>query len=185
MSGIRRGLLGGSFDPPHMGHLLLGAWALATGEIDRLLLVPCHTHALDKTATAAFADRVALAEALAADLDPARCTVSDIEGRLGPPCRTLRTLQALTADHPGDAWRLVIGQDIVAEAHRWHRWDAVAALAPPLVAGRAAALGPPQDLTLPDVSSTEVRRRLAAGQDATAMVPGRVRTVIAERGLYR
>ena len=181
----RWGLLGGSFDPPHMGHLLLGAWALGTGAIDRLLLVPCHVHALDKTATASYADRLALAQALAADLDPARCAVSDVEARLGAPSRTLRTLEALTADHPGDSWRLVIGQDILAEADRWYRWDSVIALAPPLVAGREGAPGPAQDLTLPEVSSTEVRRRLAAGEDATALVPARVRDVIAARALYR
>ncbi len=182
---ITWGLLGGSFDPPHMGHLLLGAWALGTGTVDRLLLVPCHVHALDKTAAASFADRLALAQALAEDLDPARCEVSDVEASLGAPSRTLRTLQALSADHPGDSWRLVIGQDILAEADRWYRWSDVIALAPTLVAGRGGAPGPAQELTLPEVSSTEVRRRLAAGEDATALVPAAVRAEIAARALYR
>lgn len=184
---IRWGLMGGSFDPPHMGHLLLGAWALATGEIDRLLLAPCYLHALDKEATAPFDDRLALARALASDLDPARCDVTDIESRLGAPSRTLRTLRALKAhpDHAGGAWRLVIGQDILAESHRWHRWDEVTTLAPPLVAGRAGAPGPAQALTLPDVSSTAIRRLLAERRDATELIPSRVRAVVADRALYR
>ena len=147
--------------------------------------MPCNVHALHKTASASFADRLRLAKALAADLDPARCDVSDVEATLGAPSRTLRTLQSLALDHPGDGWRLVVGQDILAEAPLWHRWQEVAALAPPLCAGRANAPGPAQEITLPDVSSTEVRRRLAAGQDVRALVSARVRQVIAARALYR
>ena len=178
------GLLGGSFDPPHMGHLLLGSWALATGEVDALLVVPCHVHALDKRATASFEDRWAMTVALC-EAWPGRAEASDIERRLGDPSRTLRTLRALTNERPGDRFRLVVGQDILAETHRWHAWDEVVAAGPPLVAGRRGSPGPPQDIELPDVSSTEVRRRLAAGEDASALVPAAVARTVAARGLYR
>jgi len=178
------GLLGGSFDPPHMGHLLLGSWALATGSVDGLLVVPCHVHALNKRATAPFADRLAMTAALC-QAWPGRAEASDIEARLGDPSRTLRTLRALGHERPGDRFRLVVGQDILAETHLWHGWDEVVEAAPPLVAGRRGAPGPSRDIALPEVSSTEVRRRLAAGEDASALLPAPVARVVAARGLYR
>ncbi len=178
------GLLGGSFDPPHMGHLLLGSWALATGEIDRLMLTPCHIHALQKSPTAEFGDRVAMVRALASEW-PGRAEVTEIESTLGAPSRTLRTLHALSADRPEAGWRLIVGQDILPESRRWHRWEEVISVAPVLVAGRAGAPGPAQEVMLPDVSSTEVRRRLAAGEDVDKLLPAAALAVIERRGLYR
>ena len=176
------GVLGGSFDPPHMGHLLLGAWALATGEIDTLLLVPVWAHAFDKK-SAPFDDRVAMAKQLAEELGP-RADVTELERDLNVPSRTLRTLQALEKARPGDELRLVVGEDILAEVDAWYCWDEVAAMAPPLVAGRLG--GPPDSgrLRLADVSSTEVRRRLAAGEDVSSLLPASVARYVREHGLY-
>ncbi len=182
----RVGLLGGTFDPPHLGHLLLGTWALATGGVDELLLVPVWVHAFGKAA-APFGHRLTMARLLAEELAP-RAVASDVEAGLGAPSRTLRTIEALARARPGDGFRLVIGEDILAECHDWHRWEEVAALAPPLVAGRAGAPRPagarPREPCLPDVSSSEVRRRLAAGEDAAALVPAPVLDYVRRHGLY-
>lgn len=180
----RIGLLGGTFDPPHMGHLLLGAWALATREVDRLLVVPVWRHALGKEA-GPFEHRLAMARLLAEELGP-RSEASDLESSLGEPSRTLRTLRALAIAHPDATFRLVIGEDILAERVSWHGWEEVAALAPPLVAGRQGTRpsAPPLEPRLPDVSSTEVRRRLAAGLDVTRLVPAPVLAYAREHGLY-
>ena len=182
----RLGILGGTFDPPHMGHLMLGAWALATGEVDRLLLVPVYVHAFGKHA-APYPERVAMVRCVAELLGP-RAEVSEIEATLPAPSRTLATLQALARERPGDAFRLVVGADVLAERAAWHRWEDVIALAPPLVAGRAGTPRPEDapfaELALPEVSSTEVRRRLASGDDASALVPATVLAHLRRTGLY-
>jgi len=182
----RVGLLGGSFDPPHVGHLLLGTWALAVGELDELLLVPVWVHAFGKDSVP-FEHRLAMARLLAEELG-ARASASDVEAALGAPSRTLRTLEALTGARPGDTFRLVLGEDLLAESHLWHRWEDAVALAPPLVAGRAGATLPdgvdPREPRLPDVSSSDVRRRLLAGEDVSSRVPARVLDYLRQHRLY-
>jgi len=180
----RLGLLGGTFDPPHMGHLLLGAWALATGEVDALLLVPVWSHAFGKAARP-FQHRLAMARRLAEELGP-RAEASDLEASLGAPSRTIRTLEALGASRPEDTFRLVIGEDILSERTAWHRWEDVARLAPPLVAGRHGCKpeGSGLEPRLPGVSSTEVRARLAAGQEVARLVPAGVLDYLRQHDLY-
>jgi nicotinate-nucleotide adenylyltransferase len=94
--------------------------------------------------------------------------VSPIEASLAPPNYTLHTLQALKAIHPDWQLRLAIGSDVLAEASQWHRFEAVAKLAPPFVFARHGT--DPHDTSphlLPAVSSTELRARLRCGHDPT------------------
>lgn len=176
------GFYGGSFDPPHRGHLAVARWALERGEIDRLLVAPVYEHPLSKRPGAPFEHRVAMCEIAFEGV--AGVEVSEIERELGGRSRTLRALEALRARLPGAQLRLVIGADVLAEAHRWHRWDDVVALAPPLVAGRRGREGgdsPP----LFDVSSTELREALSRGQRPEALVDPRVLAYIDRHSLYR
>jgi nicotinate-nucleotide adenylyltransferase len=102
--------------------------------------------------------------------------------------RTLHTLEHLAAAHPGVSFRLVIGADILAETDKWHRWDDVVALAPPIVIGRTGYALPGAlvcPIEMPAVSSTEIRERLARGEDVMPLLPRAVLGYIAERGLYR
>lgn len=192
MSAAARGqvaVFGGSFNPPHLAHVLAVLTVLATHDVDEVLVVPVFRHAFDK-ALAPFDVRVELCELAMAPLG-AKVRVSTIERDLdrgtGAPSRTLETLQALTAQRPGCQLRLVIGADILAERHKWWRWDDVAALAPPLVLGRDGVT-PPADIgplvTLPEVSSTEIRARLAAGEPVAHLLPRTVAARIRALGLY-
>ncbi len=182
---MRVAIFGGSFDPPHVAHVLAVAYVLAVGDVDEVLVVPCFRHPLAKALTS-FADRFAMCERAMGWLP--RTRVSRVEEELGGESRTLRTLEHLAAQHPGWQMRLVVGADVVVESPRWHGYDAIARLAPPLVLGRAGVAyeGAPPAL-LPEVSSSAIRRALAQGEsDAiAALVPRDVLAFIAERGLYR
>jgi nicotinate-nucleotide adenylyltransferase len=181
-------VFGGSFDPPHVAHLLVASYVLAVGECERLLVVPVRDHAFQKPLTA-FEERVELCRACFADL--ARVEVSTLEAELPSPNYTVTLLERLHADRPGEALRLIIGSDVLPETERWHAFERVKELAPPFVVTRRGferpELGPP---LLPEVSSTRVRELLARRADPDArrelawLVPKRVLELVAERGLY-
>jgi len=177
----RWGLFGGSFDPPHVGHLMAGALALSRGDIDRLVVVPCFDHPFGK-AMAPYEERLAMARMAFEPL--ARAEVSDIESRLERPSRTLFTLRALAAAHPGARWSLVVGADVPLERAQWHRFDDLIAEADLFVIGRAGRGGGASTPDVPDVSSTELRRRLAADEDLCGWLDARVERHIRSKGLY-
>ena len=187
----RIGIFGGSFDPPHAAHVMLAAYVLSIGEIDRLMVIPNAKHALDKRSHASFAHRRRMCELAFADLR--RVEVSSIEQELGGTSYTLDTLEELRRRHPGSELRLVVGEDILRELDRWHRFDRVAKLAPPIVIGRsgaAVATAATYALTvmpvsLPEISSTDVRERLATGRPVIGLVPSAVADYATEHGLYR
>ncbi len=177
-------LFGGSFNPPHLAHEMVCLYALETGLVDRVLMVPTFRHAFDKELVS-FEDRFEMCRRAAA-LFGDRVEVSRIEEELGGESRTLRTLERLAADRPQARWRLVIGADILAETDSWYRWEDVVALAPPIVVGRGGYRNDTAcRIIMPDFSSTEVRARLARGDDAVGLVSRSVMDYIAERGLYR
>lgn len=184
MTRDRVAVYGGSFNPPHVGHVLACAWALATGEVSRVLVVPCYVHPFAKE-LAPFEDRFAMC-GLAMGWLPG-VEISRVEAELGGESLTLRTLERLAEREPGWSMRLLIGADVIGDAPKWHRYERVTELAPPLVMGRlgyeAPGVGPPH---LPDVSSTEVRARLRERELAglERLVPGAVLAYVRERGLY-
>jgi nicotinate-nucleotide adenylyltransferase len=165
---VRIGVYGGSFNPPHVGHAMVAAWLRWADRVDEVWLLPVFGHAFSK-ALAPFDDRVALCEALAAMLPDVRvCTV---ERELPTPSYTIDTLRFLRARHPDHALRLVVGADVLAEAHRWRAWDEIQAEFPPIVVGRSGWPSPPGTLEFPSVSSTEIRRRVHLGEPVDALVP--------------
>lgn len=178
-------VFGGSFDPPHVAHVLVAAWAHASAGVDRVLVVPAAAHAFGKT-SAPFRDRVAMCRLAFAGLD--FVTIEPLEGDLareGQPLYTLEVLRELGRRHEGASLRLVIGADVLADTPRWHRWEEVSALAPPLVVGRGGHPLPPEcPFAMPEISSTEVRARLARGDSAHALLSPAVRDYAQARGLY-
>jgi nicotinate-nucleotide adenylyltransferase len=176
------GFFGGSFDPPHRGHVTVAHWAVERAGVERLLIAPVFDHPLGKQASASFDHRIAMC-ALAFDACPG-VEISAIERELGGASRTLRTLEILSARYPDAELRLVVGADVLTEAHRWHRWDDIVALAPPLVAGRTGhddGDSPP----LFDASSSDLREMLHAGERPRDLVDPRVLDYIDEHGLYQ
>ncbi|MFZ6179837.1 DUF2520 domain-containing protein [Nannocystis pusilla] len=166
-------VLGGSFDPPHLGHALIPTYLLARGLADRVLVAPCWSHPFAKQMMP-FADRLALTRlAMAAQAETVE--VSDVEARLAArrggegPSYSYDLLRAVAEEHPGFAVRLVVGSDIVVrgELQRWHRAAEIAAEFSPIVVPRVG-FADAEDCALPEISSTAVRAWLAAGDDPAA-----------------
>ncbi len=183
----RIGVLGGSFDPPHCGHVLLATYALSVAPIDGLLIVPAHSHAFGKDMTS-FEHRMAMTRLALSVLDPARVALSEIESELPAPSYTYRTVEALAARFPSATFRWIVGSDIVKDTSRWTNLPRVLALAPFFVIGRGGHDAPEHEhapLDLPGASSTVVRTNVREGRSITGLVSREVEAYITEHGLYR
>jgi len=179
----RVAIYGGSFDPPHLGHVLAVAWALSAADIDEVWVIPTWSHAFGKTYEADFDTRMAMCELAFAPFRGVRSL--DIEREIGDVSRTLQTLQALRTQHPDVRFRLMIGADLLQTVDRWHRWDDITKIAPPLVVGREGYPKPEGcAIAIPNVSSTDVRNALGAGRDLHGLVPTAVAEHIRAHGLY-
>ena len=177
-------IFGGSFNPPHVAHVLACALVLAVEDVERVLVVPTFRHPFAK-ALAPYEDRLAMC-ALSFRGMPA-VEVSPVEQELGGESRTLRTLEHLAAAHPEWRMRLIVGADILNEAPRWYGFETIARLAPLIVLGRAGVDAPGAGPSLlPEVSSTRVRQSIAgrAWEEAGRLVPRAVLAHIRSRGLY-
>ncbi len=180
---------GGSFDPPHVGHVLAAAYLLAVAGFDRVLVVPVFEHAFAKPLLP-FADRLSLCQLAFARLGGVQ--VSPIESELPHPNYTLDTLRALQQEHPDWQLRLVIGSDVLKETGQWRAFDEVRALAPLLVLGRHGYPAPEAPLpVLPDISSSRLRAALATSSPGARppwvreSLVGSVLKAIDRCGLYR
>ena len=179
---MRVAIFGGSFNPPHVAHQMAALYVLETAPVDELWLVPAVRHAFGK-ALAPFADRLAMCERAAAALGP-RARVSAIERELGEESRTLRTIRRLQQDHPGHSFSLVIGADLLGEVPSWLGGAELQRTVPFIVVGRGG-FSAEAPVTLPAVSSRQVRAALAAGQDVSALVPRAVLDYISAHNLYK
>ncbi|HEX7625165.1 MAG TPA: nicotinate (nicotinamide) nucleotide adenylyltransferase [Anaeromyxobacteraceae bacterium] len=179
-------LLGGSFNPPHVAHLMAAYWVLATQRVAEAWLLPTWRHPFGKQ-LAPWEDRVRMCELAAAALRglhvcPAEAELAD-DPLVG---KTARTLEYLRAKHPALGFALVVGSDVLPETAKWYRWDRVQELARIVVVGRQGHPEGAEDRPLlPPVSSTEIRARIGRGEDVSVLVPRRVCEYIEERGLYR
>ncbi len=181
-------LFGGSFDPPHVGHLLAAAYVLATEPIDELWLVPVFAHPFAKPLVGSYEHRVLLCEKLAQELP--RTKVSRAEEQSGET-RTVDLLEWLHRTFPQHRWSLVLGTDLEAETPQWKRFDRIQQLARIIPVARGGYTGPPEPSAaslqpvIPDVSSTEVRTRLKQDADVSRLVPRAVLQAIRDAGTYR
>jgi nicotinate-nucleotide adenylyltransferase len=166
----RVALFGGSFNPPHIGHLMAATYMRSVRAVDEVWLVPAWKHPFDK-ALPAFDLRVAWCEAMASD-SSAWLKVSRAEASVGKDGRTIDLLEYLLPLHPTVTFQLVIGSDILGELGQWKAWDRIESLVEVVVLYRAGfpadrAVGPPLAL----VSSSMIRARLEANQPADDVVP--------------
>ena len=183
VSRVEFAVYGGSFDPPHLAHTLAVSAALCVHGIERVLIVPTYAHAFNKRLTP-FEDRLRMCELTFMHLRGLE--ICSIERELPAPSLTLNTLQALALRHPGVQLRLLVGGDILTQAHAWHDFAAVQQLAPPIVIERQGF--PSHDPTqpaLPAVSSSEVRRRVRAGESTRGWISPSVEQYIRAHALYR
>lgn len=181
---MRIALLGGSFNPPHVGHLMNAYYVLATREVDRVWLMPVFRHPFAKS-LAPFEDRVRMCE-LAAARFHGGIEVSRAEAEAPGEGRTIETLEYLMDKHREHRFALVIGSDILPERWKWKAFERIESLVEVIVVPRAGFASPEAPgPALPQVSSTEVREKLAQAQDVSSLVPREVLDYVRERGLYR
>ena len=180
---------GGSFDPPHVGHVLAAAYLTSVAGFDRVLVVPVLEHEFEKRLTA-FPQRTKLCELAFARLSDVE--VSDIEGELPAPSFTISTVKALLARNQRWKLRVVVGADVLPEIDRWHAVDELQRIAPLYVLGRGGFSGSGAPLPLlPEVSSTQIRTWCAAlpatrhEADLARLVPAPVLEAIRQWGLYQ
>jgi len=187
----RIGVLGGTFDPVHVGHVATAAEVRHALGLDRVLLVVAGDPWQKRgRVVAAAEDRLALVRAAVAGIDGVEASAIEVE-REGPSV-TADTLEALAA--PGRELFLVLGADAVANMSTWKRLDETRGLATIVVVERAGDLDvhPPGDgwrvahVRVPrlDISSTDLRARLGAGRPVDGLVPPAVIAEITSRGLY-
>ncbi len=119
LPGQRIGLLGGSFDPPHAGHVHITRWALRNLALDRVWWLVSPGNPLKRRGPAELGRRLAACRAL---IRHPRVTVTDIERHLATRY-TADTLARLTARYPGVRFVWLMGSDNLADFHRWQRWD--------------------------------------------------------------
>jgi nicotinate-nucleotide adenylyltransferase len=193
------GILGGTFNPPHVGHLLCAQEAFDRLDLDRVVLVPVHTPP-HKEAWGDPGPEERLALCRAAVAGDERFAVSTVETDEPGPSYTAATLRRIHADAPQDELTFIVGGDSAASLPAWREPEEILRLARVAVAERAGALradiaerlaplgGPDRvtffDLPRVDVSSTDVRRRVSEGRPIRWLVPDAVAERIAARGLY-
>lgn len=188
---MRLGLLGGSFDPPHVGHLLAAHDAADALALDRLVFVPAAVQPLKAgQAGATPAQRLAMVEALAA-ADP-RFGVDASEIDRGGLSYTVDTLAAYAGRYPDAERFFLVGADVLESFDRWREPERILALATVAVMNRVGDAPPvlragmmQVDTRRVDVSSTEIRARVRAGRSIRGFVPDAVADYIAAAGLYR
>jgi nicotinate-nucleotide adenylyltransferase len=186
----RLGVFGGTFDPVHTGHVVVAAEVRAVLALDRVLLVPAGDPWQKRgRVVASAADRLALVECAVADVDGVEASAVEVE-RTGASV-TADTLEVLAA--PDRELFLVLGADTVANMGTWRRLDETRHLATVVVVEREGERAvPPGDgwtvehVRIPrlDISSTDLRARLADGRPVDGLVPGPVVREIRARGLY-
>ena len=190
----RIGIFGGSFDPVHNAHVALAKVALEQLALDEIRWVPVWQAWQKSRRLAPAEDREAMVR-LAIAGEP-RFVVDRIELRRRGISYTLDTVRELDAAEPGNEWVLILGQDQYATLHTWRDWRELVARVTLAIANRPdidaapnpqIARVPHQMVSLPmmDVSSTEVRRRVAAGESIASLVPPAVASYIERRQLYR
>ncbi len=190
----RVGMFGGAFDPPHIAHRALAEAALRQLQLDRLYVFPTGEAWHKERRLGPAEHRLAMAR-LAFEGLPG-VVVDDRELRRAGPTYSIDTLRELRAAHPQAELVLLMGEDQAAGFTRWRAWDAIADLARLAVARRGDAAGLEALQALPgvrvaglqlpamDVSATDIRARLTAGQDTSELVDPRVAGYIADHSLY-
>ena len=188
---MRIGILGGTFDPPHMGHLIAAQDTFDALSLDKLLFIPARVPPHKQHETVSPAD-VRLRMVSAAIAGDERFEVSDVELRRTGPSYTIDTLLELKRRFPADALFLLVGVDQVREFATWREPEEVLRCAQLVMLTRGGIEEAPQGdivhTTVPvtriDISSTLVRQRARAGLPIRYLVPEAVEKMIVTERLY-
>ena len=196
---MRVGILGGTFDPIHIGHLAAARAAMECAHLDRVVFIPSAQPPHRAMAAAPAKDRLAMTRF--AVEGEAGFEVSDIEISRGGVSYTSDTLSELRQAHPDDELFLILGWDAASLFSSWHEPRRVSELASIVIVARPGTENPgPSELAAagletarvincfvgtPDVSASEVRDLLAARESVAGKVPPAVERYITSKHLYR
>ncbi len=191
---LRFGVFGGTFDPPHVGHVSVARELQESGALNEILWIPARFPP-HKPGNPLASPELRMEMVRAAIHGCARQSVSDMELKREGPSYTVDTLRALRAERPEATPVLIMGVDQFAELAGWHEAEEVARLADVCVLPRGgvelATVLPPldvmwsaADVSPVDVSSSEVRTRVREGRPYRHLVPAGVAEIIERENLY-
>lgn len=212
MAARRIGVMGGMFDPVHLGHLEAANLAIETLGLEELRMVPCHVPNHRAAAHASAQDRLAMLRLASADYH--RIVIDDRECLREGVSYTVDTLASIAQESPDAILVLVMGIDAFAKLPTWHRWQALFMMAHILVLDRPGldiTIDPALEMDLEcravadverlfwgpqgkilrlgqpqiDISSTEVREQLGGSGNAGAIIPRVVKDYIQVHSLYQ
>ncbi len=188
-------LLGGSFDPPHLGHLSVARQIKHLLPIDEVWLIPCFQHAFHKKLTDA-SHRLEMTRLLATD----KIKISDLEMKRKGVSITSETLDSFKKAYPNNIFSWVIGDDQVKDFHKWDEWERIVQDYKLIIVPRSVNT---IDLSkyfpnrtnityltsdswqISTVSSTEIRKRVREGKAIDQLVPKKIERYIIVHGLYK
>lgn len=162
------GLLGGTFDPVHKGHIHIANQVMQAAQLDEVWLIPSGNPPHRKPPLFSARDRLKMCE-LAANENP-RINVCDIESNKTTPCYTIDTVKALQAQYPHTEFFWIIGIDAFFKIESWHNWDELLSIIHFLVVNRDSFDGPKELdnksaslVAIPDcpISGTKIRSDFA------------------------
>jgi nicotinate-nucleotide adenylyltransferase len=183
---MRVGLLGGSFDPVHYGHLRAAQWAIEAFELEAVRLVPARQSPFKGPCVASAEHRRAMLSLAVSD--NAALSVEDCELTREGPSYTVDTLRTLIQRLPHARFTLLLGSDAAAGLDAWREIPEVRRLAEIRVLGRPGESAPNQE-SVPfsglAISSTQIRAVLQASRSIRYLTPESVRLYIEEKGLYQ
>lgn len=185
---VRVGLLGGSFDPIHHGHLIAAAVLRETLQLDAVRLVVAHEQPFKVGQHAAPADaRWAMVRLACGEADG--LSAEGIELERPGPSYTVETLRRLRAREPEVNWVLLVGADAMREFRAWRDAEAIPSLARVVSFGRGGDPAPAGIETVPvprlEISASAIRARVRAGRSIRYWVPDAVAAYITAHGLYQ
>lgn len=189
----RIALLGGTFDPPHVGHLVVASDVRHHGAFDEVVLMVANDPWQKRGTREITPAAVRLEMVEAAVVGHEGLVAGDLEIGRGGPTYTVETVEALLAADATAEVTIVLGADAVGGLPTWHRSADLGALVRVIAVGRPGHVDVGEvpgwvvervDVPAIGISSTDVRDRCASGRPIDFLVPDAVRSVILERGLY-
>ena len=202
-NGIKTGIFGGAFNPPHNGHVNLAREAIEQLNLRRLMIIPTFESPHKSTKLLPFEQREEMCRRAFMPLDgtghcSCKVEVSDIEREMGGVSYTINTLRELAKRHPDERFYLLIGGDMLFSFKDWYKYESILKEATVCAVARGGdnfadmvefsnEMGRVKVLptSIVDVSSTRIRETLSEGGDVSEFVPKSVEEYIKENNLYR
>ena len=195
------GILGGSFDPPHFGHIFLCHYALKSTEIEKVLIVPCFNHPFNKSLST-FEHRFSMCQ-LAFEIFGNSVEVTDIEKELGGISYSINTIKHLKNTHPDNQYFFLIGSDILKDTNKWKNFEVIKSLVKIIIFHRIGSADVPSALleqarcprhksgdeiiqaSLPDTSSELIRTFVKQNKPIQFLTTNKIIDYIKNNKLYK